>query len=52
MDTFIVVYEDGTVIEGLSFEESYKLFKDAHRTDNQARVHSSLYGRDLKVDPK
>lgn len=34
--TFIVTYRDGTVVEGLDFQESMELFLEAHGTDNPA----------------
>ena len=36
--TFTVTYRDGTVVRDLSFDESYRLFLEAHRTDNPAVV--------------
>jgi hypothetical protein len=47
MTTFTVVYDNGETLEGLSYEESLRLFYEAHGTPNQARVHSSGYGKDL-----
>jgi hypothetical protein len=47
MTTFNVIYDNGEVVEGLSYEESLKLFYEAHGTSNQARVYSSDYGKDL-----
>ena len=37
--TYAVRYKDGTVIEGLTFEESEKLFFEAFTTENTCSVY-------------
>ena len=39
MSSYTVEYEDGTTIDGLSFEESYARFEEARDTDNSCRVY-------------
>jgi len=36
--TYAARYRDGTLVEGLSFEESTRLFQEAHKTDNPCTV--------------
>jgi hypothetical protein len=43
-DKYEAVFEDGTIIRDLTFQESYDLFKKHHKTANQCRVHSHEYG--------
>ncbi len=36
---YICKYKDGTLVEGLTYDESYALFKQAFGTDNTCSVY-------------
>ena len=40
-------YKDGTLVEGLTFDESYSLFKEAFSTDNACSVYPT---REKSID--
>ncbi len=42
--TYTAVFEDGSIVENLSHEDSYTMFLKAHKSENQCWIRRSDYG--------